>query len=106
MLAEFAKRREYVRQRIADLPRVTCPDMAGAFYAFMNISAYLGRSYHGQRIDNSADWCLALLEQESVATVMGSSFGAEGYARISFATSLPILEAGFDGIQRFLKSAV
>jgi aspartate aminotransferase len=45
------------------------------------------------------------LEEQNVATVMGSSFGAEGYARVSFATSLPVLEAGFDRIEGFLKSA-
>jgi aspartate aminotransferase len=36
---------------------------------------------------------------------MGSSFGAEGYARVSFATSLPVLEAGFDRIATFIKAA-
>ncbi len=105
MLGELPKRREFVRQRIASLPNVTCPEMAGAFYAFINIQAHLGRNYGGKRVDNSTQWCQTLLEQESVATVMGSSFGAEGYARISFATSMSILEAGFDAIERFLKSA-
>lgn len=105
MLGEFAKRREFVRQRITTLPNVTCPEMAGAFYAFINIQAHLGRSYAGTRVDNSTQWCQTLLEQQGVATVMGSSFGAEGYARISFATSMAILEAGFDAIERFLKSA-
>jgi aspartate aminotransferase len=105
MLGEFAERREYVKKRIAELPGVTCPDMAGAFYAFMNISKHLGRTYGGVKVTNSAEWCLTLLEQHNVATVMGSSFGAEGYARVSFATSLPVLEAGFDRIATFLKSA-
>jgi aspartate aminotransferase len=102
MLAEFAKRREFVRTRIASIPGLSCPDMAGAFYAFMNIKAHLGRSYKGTRVDHSTAWCLALLEQQSVATVMGSAFGAEGYARVSFATSLETLRAGFDRIEAFL----
>ena len=72
-------------------PGLSCPDMAGAFYAFINIKAHLGRNYGGTRVDNSTQWCLALLEQQNVATVMGSAFGAEGYARISFATSLDTL---------------
>jgi aspartate aminotransferase len=105
MLRHFAERRDYVRARIAQLPDVSCPDMAGAFYAFMNIKAYLGRDYGGKRVNDSAQWCLTLLEEQNVATVMGSSFGAEGYARVSFATSLPVLEAGFDRIEGFLKSA-
>jgi aspartate aminotransferase len=105
MLAEFAKRREYVRERISRIPKLSCPDMAGAFYAFMNIRAYLGRNYAGQRVENSSQWCLALLEQQNVVTVMGSAFGAEGYARMSFATDLETLKAGFDRIEAFLATA-
>jgi aspartate aminotransferase len=105
MLAEFSRRRDYVRQRIAKIPGLKCPEMAGAFYAFINIGPYLGRSYGGQPVQTSTQWCLALLEQQNVATVMGSAFGAEGYARISFATGLETLAAGFDGIEAFLKSA-
>jgi aspartate aminotransferase len=104
MLKEFTRRREFVRQRIATISGLSCPEMAGAFYAFVNIKAHLGRMYNGVRVDNSTQWCLALLEQQNVATVMGSAFGAEGYARISFATSLEALEAGFDRIEAFLQS--
>ncbi len=104
MLAEFAKRREFVRSRIASLPKLSCTDMGGAFYAFINIQAHLGRSYRGARVDNSAQWCLELLAQHNVAMVMGSAFGAEGYARLSFATSMDNLRNGFDKIEAFLKS--
>ncbi len=104
MLAEFTKRREFVRRRVAELPELSCPEMAGAFYAFINISKHLGRSYSGTRVENSTDWCLTLLEQQNVATVMGSAFGAEGYARVSFATSMENLEAGFERIEKFLAS--
>ena len=45
-----------------------------------------------------------LLGQQYVNTVMGSAFGAEGYARVSFATSLETLQTGFDRIEAFLKS--
>jgi len=102
MLAEFAKRREYVRRRIAELPKVTCPNMGGAFYAFFNIQAHLGRRYGGVMVDDSAGWCLELLAQKGVATVMGSAFGAEGYARLSFATDMKTLEAGLNAIADFL----
>ncbi len=106
MLTQFARRREFVRRRIAELPGISCPEMGGAFYAFINIKAHLGRTYGGVQIDSSRDWCLQLLDQQGVATVMGSAFGAEGYARISFATSLETLAAGFDRIEAFLKGAV
>jgi aspartate aminotransferase len=106
MRAEFARRRDFVRQRLARMPGVTCPEMGGAFYAFVNIRAHLGRRYGTTQVDNSAQWCLALLDQQGVATVMGSAFGAEGYARISFATSMETLEAGLDRIEAFIRGAV
>jgi len=102
MLAEFEKRRNYIKSRIDAIPGVTCPEMGGAFYAFFNIKKYLGRKYNGVQIDNSEQWCLELLTQKNVATVMGSSFGAEGYVRASFATSLETLKAAFDRISEFL----
>ena len=105
MLTAFAKRREYVQGRIAKIPKLSCADMAGAFYAFVNIREYLNKSYGGRQVNNSTEWCLTLLEQQNVATVMGSAFGAEGYARISFATGMETLKAGFDRIEAFLGSA-
>jgi aspartate aminotransferase len=103
MLAEFAKRRDFVQQRIADIPGLSCADMTGAFYAFINISEQLGRKYGDQQIDTSTEWCLELLAKQKVAMVMGSAFGTEGYARASFATSLANLEASFDRIEAFVK---
>ncbi len=104
MLDQFAKRRNYVMDRIKDLPGVTCVPPGGAFYAFMNVSEHLGRTLGGRAIADSTDFCLAALADAHVATVMGSAFGAEGYARLSFATSLPTLERGFDALDRFLKN--
>jgi aspartate aminotransferase len=105
MLAEFAKRREYVLRRIKEIPGLTCGQVTGAFYAFINIQKYLGRSYDGTQINTSADWCLRLLEKQGVAAVMGSAFGAEGYVRISFATDMDTLTAGFDRIAAFVAAA-
>jgi aspartate aminotransferase len=104
MRAEFAKRREFVKQRIASIQGLSTTDMDGAFYAFINIQPHLGRKYGGKQINTSTEWCLTLLEQQQVATVMGSAFGAEGYMRVSYATSLETLKAGFDRIEAFLKS--
>ena len=46
---------------------------------------------------------MAALSEAKVALVMGSAFGAEGYARLSFATDLRTLERGFDAIEAFLR---
>ncbi len=102
MLAEFTERREFVIRRIAEIPGLSCAEMGGAFYAFINISQHLGRDYNGVRIDNSSQWCLELLARHNVATVMGSAFGAEGYARVSFATSIDTLQAAFERIEKFV----
>ena len=102
MCAEFAKRREFVRGRIAKIPGVSCSEIAGAFYAFINIKKHLGRSCNGVKIDNSSQWCLGLLDKKGVATVMGSAFGAEGYARLSFAAGMADLEAALDLIEEFV----
>jgi len=104
MLAEFARRREFVLERIARIPGLSCAEIAGAFYAFINISEHLGRDYEGVRVENSTQWSLELLAQQNVATVMGSAFGTEGYARISFATSMENLEAAFERIEAFVGS--
>jgi aspartate aminotransferase len=102
MKAEFEKRREYVLKRIADLPGITCLPPGGAFYAFMNISNLIGRNLGGKKVTDSAAFCLMALSEAHVALVMGSAFGAEGYARLSFATNLRTLERGFDSLSRFL----
>jgi aspartate aminotransferase len=103
MLLEFAKRREFVTKRIAEIPGLSCAEIAGAFYAFVNIKRHLGRKLGGVQIDDSAQWCLELLDKKGVATVMGSAFGAEGYARLSFATGMANLEAALGAIEEFLK---
>jgi len=103
MLAEFRTRREYVLERIEALPGVTCVPPGGAFYAFMNVSTHFGRTLGGTPIPDSTAFCLAALASAQVALVMGSAFGAEGYARLSFATDLTTLGRGFDALERFLK---
>jgi len=103
MLARFTERRGYVLERVARLPGVTCVPPGGAFYAFMNISAHLGRTLGGRLITDSTAFCLAALASVHVALVMGSAFGAEGYARLSFATDKTTLERGFDAIEKFLQ---
>jgi aspartate aminotransferase len=102
MKAEFQKRREYVLDRISRLPGVGCLAPGGAFYAFMNVSAHLGRTLRGKLVTDSTAFCMAALSEAKVALVMGSAFGAEGYARLSFATDLRTLERGFDAIEEFL----
>ena len=56
----------------------------------------------GQKITDSVSFCNAVLETAHVSLVPGVAFGAEGYARLSYATSREILQQGLDRLERFL----
>lgn len=103
MLVQFQKRREYVLGRLRAIPNVTFADPGGAFYAFFNVASYFGKELQGGvKVDNSSDFCTALLEHAHVALVTGDAFGAPGYVRLSFATNMEVIEAGLDAIEKFL----
>jgi aspartate aminotransferase len=95
MIAAFARRREFVVNRIAKLPAVSCPTPQGGFYAFLDVSA-LG--------DSSFEVARRLLDDYGVVMVPGSGFGdhGEGYLRTSFANDLERLQEGFDRFEAFL----
>lgn len=103
MRQAFAKRREYVLQRIAALPGIKMPPPGGAFYAFFNVSNHFNRPLKGGvTVTNASEFCTALLETQHVAFVTGDAFEAPGYVRMSFATSIDNLKIGFDRLQEFL----
>jgi aspartate aminotransferase len=85
MLAAFDRRRKFLHAGLNAIPGLRCVLAQGAFYLFPNISAF-GLS--------SQDFCARLLDEEKVAAVPGSAFGAEGYLRLSYATSDEIIAEG------------
>lgn len=104
MRKEFAERRTYVLNRLNSIPEISLAEPGGAFYAFINVSRYFGRSLgSGRTVENSSDFCTALLEDAHVALVTGDAFGAPGYVRLSFATSLDVIETGLDRFANFLQ---
>ncbi|MFN0056671.1 MAG: pyridoxal phosphate-dependent aminotransferase [Planctomycetales bacterium] len=104
MRQEFAARRLYTLERLRGLPDITIPEPGGAFYAFFNVSRYFGRKLgNGTVVENSTDFCAALLDQAHVALVSGDAFGAKGYVRLSFATQRQLLEQGIDRLAAFLR---
>ncbi|NLN27814.1 MAG: pyridoxal phosphate-dependent aminotransferase [Firmicutes bacterium] len=101
MVREFARRRNYLVERLRSLPGVQCALPDGAFYAFPNISAAFGKRVGDREITNSQDFAELLLQEAHVALVPGSAFGAEGYVRLSYATSMENLKRGMDRIAEF-----
>ncbi|MBM3997554.1 MAG: pyridoxal phosphate-dependent aminotransferase [Planctomycetes bacterium] len=103
MRKEFEARRDLVCGRLNALPGIRCPIPDGAFYAFFNIEAYFGKTLKSKKITDSTTFCSAALETVHVNLVQGSAFGAEGYARLSFATSREQINKGIDKLADFLQ---
>ncbi|AGH96290.1 pyridoxal phosphate-dependent aminotransferase [Pseudobdellovibrio exovorus] len=67
------------------LPQFKVFEPQGAFYLWVDVRAALGRSFNGQAVQSSKDFCQILLEKFFVATVPGEEFGNPGFMRLSFA---------------------
>lgn len=102
MRAEFAARRELTLTLLNAIPGLKIPNPEGAFYAFFDVSSYFGKTFGGKPVTDSLSFCTALLEQAHVNLVPGSAFGAEGFARMSFATGRPTIEAGLGKLREWL----
>lgn len=103
MRQEFEKRRNYLVEGLNSIGGISCKMPKGAFYAFPNISKVLGKKASNNQINSSMDLSIYLLEQAKVALVPGSAFGAEGYVRISYATSMENLSKGIERIRKALE---
>jgi aspartate aminotransferase len=103
MRSAFDQRRRLLVAGLNDIPGVSCLMPQGAFYAFADCRALLGKSYRGRRVETSLELCDALLDQVQVALVPGSAFGAEGYVRFSYATSEDNIKSGLERLRRFVE---
>jgi len=104
MMAEFKKRRELVVDRVRKLEGFKLPNVPeGAFYAFPNISAWIGASLDGKKIVDGNSFAEIILNEAHVALVGGNDFGAPNHIRMSYATSLDNLNEAFDRIEKLLK---
>lgn len=102
MQLAYTRRRKYFLERIAKIPGLSCLEPDGAFYIFMNVKEQIGRTIQGVKINSSADFAQALLEKGLVAVVPGEAFGAPGYIRWSYATSMENIREGLDRLEKFL----
>ena len=102
MKKAFEQRRNYMVERINSIEGVSCLKPGGAFYVMMNISKLFGRKIAGQIINGSDEFADAFLEMAKGAVVPGSGFGAEGYVRWAYATSMENIKEGLDRLEKFL----
>ncbi|MET3504408.1 pyridoxal phosphate-dependent aminotransferase [Halalkalibacter oceani] len=100
MRQAFEQRLNGIYERLITIPGITCVKPQGAFYLFPNVR-------EAAELNGFADvdsWVEALLEEEKVALVPGSGFGAPNNVRLSYATSFEALEEALTRIERFVKA--
>ena len=95
MRDEFDIRRQYMFDRLSNIPGISAVKPLGAFYVLANISGL------GLKSQNFAD---RLLSKSNVAVVPGIAFGDDRTIRLSYATSLDIIKKGLDRLEEFCKS--
>lgn len=92
MVAAFEQRHEFVCSSLNKMDGVSCLPAAGTFYSFPKVEGMI------ERLGLADDTALSgyLLDKVGVAMVPGSAFGAPGYIRMSFATSMANLEKAIE----------
>ncbi|MFQ6024383.1 MAG: pyridoxal phosphate-dependent aminotransferase [Acidiferrobacterales bacterium] len=99
MVTAFKQRHDRVVERLGRIRGVRCLHSQGAFYAFPDMrDAIASRT----DVSNDVDMAECILDEAGVALVPGSAFGAEGFLRLSFATSMDILDDALDRLERML----
>jgi aspartate aminotransferase len=98
MLAEYGRRRDYLIPALREIPGIKCNEPEGAFYAFPDVRGCLNDT-----VKTSDDFCNALLHEEKTVITDGAGFGADGFIRISYATSLDRLEEGVKRIRNLVE---
>src|SRR5277367_5986438 len=97
MRAEYIQLRDHVVKGLRSIPGVACTLPEGAFYAYPNISAFLGRG----GLKSASDVAGRLLREAHVATVPGEGFGTGDHIRVSYATSKTELDRGLERMRKF-----
>ncbi len=98
----FKARRDFVVRALNALPGISCLPGAGTFYAFAEVS----RAMAALGCRDDGEFAELLLSEAGVAVVPGSGFGAPGHMRLSFATSMEMLEKALARIARLLTERI
>lgn len=105
MRRAFDRRRQAIVEGLNAIEGVTCPKPLGAFYAYPDVTALIGTTIAGRRIESSSDLADVILDEAEVAVVPGEAFGPSGYLRLSYALADDDLAEGLARIQKLLARA-
>ena len=101
----FNRRRKLIVQLLNEIPGVTCPTPAGAFYVYPSVKGVLGKEIRGKRPTTSIELAALILDEVEVAVVPGEAFGPSGYLRFSYATSDADIVEGVARVKALLSEA-
>ncbi|WP_142056737.1 aspartate transaminase [Pseudarthrobacter sp. B4EP4b] len=104
-LEVYRKRRDTAVASLNAVEGLSCTTPEGAFYAYVNCAGVIGRTTpDGEVISDDQDFTLYLLEATSVAVIQGSAYGLGPYFRISYATSLDVIEESIAAIDKAVRA--
>jgi len=91
-ILQFKRKRDLAHKLLNEVEGIECKKSEGAFYLFPKCQSFVGKKTpDGRVIHNDHDFSGYLLEEAKVVVVPGSAFGAEGYFRLSYATSEEVI---------------
>jgi aspartate aminotransferase len=102
MTEEFTRRRTRTMELVNEVPGFTCSAPEGAFYVFVDVSSYYGKSDGTEKVNNAADLSMYILNNAHVSCVMGDAFGEPTCIRFSFAASMDNIETAWGRIKEAL----
>ena len=105
VLEEYRRRRGVMVEGVRAVSGLTCLDPDGAFFVWADMSAVIGRTVAGTRIETSDDLSAVLLSERRVAVMPGTGFGSKVHLRLSFATTSDELTGGLDRMRQLLGAA-
>ncbi len=100
MVKAYKERHDYVINALKQMPGVKCNPADGTFYIFPNVQEVINKS---DKIKNDVELADYLLNDAEIALVPGSAFGAPGYLRISYATSMEKIQEAMKRMTEALK---
>lgn len=102
MRAAFERRRDYIVDALNNIDGIHCPKPVGAFYAFPDVSSFIGRAAGDRVIHDDVELCDYLIDEARCAFVPGTAFGAPGHLRLSYAAAVSQLKEGITRTTRAL----
>jgi aspartate aminotransferase len=102
MVKAFHARRDRMVKGLNAIAGIRCLEPGGAFYCFPDVGQLVGKSYRGQPITGSVQISEILIDDFLLAAVPGEPFGAEGFLRLSFATSDEKIDKGLARLADFV----